>query len=84
MLTLRANYKVYSMYRFEIHGMIFFYFFFFNFKFALEQIGCHVLNGFLPCNNRSFLYSFITSFWISNILDSEKMLFNYSVCVLLH
>ena len=35
---------------------------FVHFEFALEQIGFHVLNGFLSCNHRSLLYPFITFF----------------------
>lgn len=35
---------------------------FVHFEFALEQIGFHVIIGFLSCNHRSLLYSFVTYF----------------------
>ena len=49
------------------------------FEFGIEQMGYHVINKFI---NRFILYSFRVFFWISNILNSKKMLFNYSAQVL--
>ena len=48
------------------------------FEFGIEQMGYHVINKFI---NRFILYSFRVFFWISNILNSKKMLFNYSAHV---
>ena len=56
-----------------------------HFESSPKQIGCHVTSGFLPYNNRSLLYSFITFLiWIFNLLNSGEMLFNYSAYLLSH